>query len=477
MCDEENLGVEFDMREQDMYEMFNILIRDVTDELIKTLNIDFDGSYSVDTRVIPLCGQLNLDVPGRFPVISEPSRVKYNDTKIHVDMNEEIVVFMAYISEDIDQFTELTTILKEDVELNLIKIKMMNDYILGMSTPEEKKYLSCSEQLLKKQIRPSSYINSFSFKVYAFGRAFFYDEFNQGTYLPLLSDEFKKESQKLINDRMMKYDICINVDKNHEMFKMILSLYHMFDHIYDISEINKIRKDIIKSKSIYTNRLMKLLDELTVIYDIWNNIKKEVIKKFPMYANILKDVRLHCMNMHGKMEVIDKEYKIAGARIPYYDYMYDQSDYCILASMMYSYSNFDGVRIEVQFNIDELLYSHVSTMFKDVTEEEKRFHYEFTLKHEMGHIVHYCEMLYNNDEKTFHMLKHNLEKITKAETKRWKSLPEDDREDYDYWYYTFLPFERRANELMGITIEYAYKEHFAEIPLSVKRLLEEEKNK
>lgn len=477
MSVDESLGVEFDIREQDMYEMFKILIRDVTDELIKTLNIDFDGSYLVDTRVIPLFGQLDSDVSGKFPVISEPSRVNYYDTEIHVDMNEEIVVFMAYISEDIDQFTELTTILKEDVELNLIKIKMMNDYILGMSTPEEKKYLSCSEQLLKKQIRPNGYDTSFNFKLYAFGRAFFYDEFNQGTYLPLLSDEFKKESQKLINDRMMKYDVCINVDKNHEMFKMILSLYHMFDHIYDISEINKIRKDIIKSKSVYTNRLMKLLDELTIIYDIWNNIKKEVIKKFPMYANILKDVRLHCMNAPGKMEYIHRKYEITGARVPYYDYMFDHSGYCVLASMTHSYSSFDGVRIEVLFNIDELLYSHVSAIFKDVAEEEKRFHYEFTLKHEMGHIVHHCEMLHSNDEKTFFILIHNLEKITKAETKRWESLPEEDREDRSYWYYTYLPFERRANELMELTIEDVYKEHFAEIPLSVKRLLEEEKNK
>lgn len=477
MGDEENLGVEFDMREQNMYKMFKILIRDVTDEVIKTLNIDFDGSYLVNTRIVPLCGQLNLDVPGRFPVISEPSTVNYYDTEIRVDMNEEIVVFMAYISEDIEQFTELTTILKEDVELNLIKIKMMNDYILGMSTPEEKKYLSCSEQLLKKQIRPNGYDTSFNFKLYAFGRAFFHDEFYQDGYLPLLSDKFKKESQKLINDRMKKYNVCINVDKNHEMFDMILSLYHMFDHIYDVSEINKIRKDIIKSKSVYTNRLMQLLDELIVIYDIWNNIKKETMKKFPMYANILKDVRLHCMNAHGKMEYFHREYEITGALVPYYDYMYDHSGYCVLACMRYSYSNFDGVRLEVQFNIDELLFSHVSAMFKDVTEEEKRFHYEFTLKHEMGHIVHHCEMLHNNDEKTFRMLKHNLEKITDTERKRWESLPEEDRLDYGYWYYTYLPFERRANELMGLTIEDVYKEHFEDIPLSVKRLLEEEKNK
>ena len=129
------------------------------------------------------------------------------------------------------------------------------------------------------------------------------------------------------------------------------------------------------------------------------------------------------------------------------------------------------------FNIDELLFDYVSLMFNNVTDEQKHFHFEFTLRHEMGHIVHQCEMLHNNSEKTFLMLKHNLEKITDTETKRWESLPEEDRLDYNYWYYTYLPFERRANELMGLTIEDVYREHFENIPLSVKHLLEEEKNK
>jgi hypothetical protein len=140
---------------------------------------------------------------------------------------------------------------------------------------------------------------------------------------------------------------------------------------------------------------------------------------------------------------------------------------------MYSYSKSNGVRFEVQFNIDELLFDYVSLKFKDVSYEQKRFHFEFTLKHEMGHIVHQCEMLYNNSEKTFLMLKHNLEKITDSEKKDWEDLPEDERLYYNYWYYTCLPFERRANELMGLTIEDAYKVHFEEVPPSVKRLLED----
>lgn len=476
MSVEKNLSGELNIREQNMYKMFKNLIRDLTDKLVVDLDIDFDGNYLIDTRVIPLFGQLDSDVSGKFPVISEPSTVTYNDSEMHININEEILVFMAYISENIEQFIEFSTILKDGVIINLIKIKMMNDYLLGMSTDKEREYLSCSEQLLKEQIRPNGYIKSFSFKVYAFCRAFFYNEFRQHEYLPALNDEFKTVCEELINERLIQYDlesIPTDIKKDRKLFNDVLSLYNELKHIYGISSINNLKKKLIKSKSLYTSRILLFLDELIEIYNIWDDIKKDTIKKFPKYVSVLKDVRLHCMNTQGRMEVFHKEHKIAGARIPYYDYMIEHSGYCILASMMYSYSKSNGVRFEVQFNIDELLFDYVSLKFKDVSYEQKRFHFEFTLKHEMGHIVHQCEMLYNNSEKTFLMLKHNLEKITDSEKKDWEDLPEDERLDYNYWYYTCLPFERRANELMGLTIEDAYKEHFEEVPPSVKRLLED----
>ena len=50
---EKNLSGEFNIREQNMYKIFKNLIRDLTDELIKTLHIDFDGSYLVNTRIVP----------------------------------------------------------------------------------------------------------------------------------------------------------------------------------------------------------------------------------------------------------------------------------------------------------------------------------------------------------------------------------------------------------------------------------------
>jgi hypothetical protein len=199
--------------------------------------------------------------------------------------------------------------------------------------------------------------------------------------------------------------------------------------------------------------MKKLLDELSNIFAIWNLVKIDVLKKYPEYKDTLKNVKFCIANAMGMMKMIDKIQPEA-----------------VFTDIKYEAKK---TKITVYMNLDRLLYEHVSLMYKDVPYSEKRFHHEFAFKHELGHIVHYCELRSNRKIKS---VKQNLKKITESERKHWESLPVDDRLDYNYWYYACLPFERRANELMGLTIEDVYRAHFKDVPPSVKQLLEEEEN-
>ena len=144
--------------------------------------------------------------------------------------------------------------------------------------------------------------------------------------------------------------------------------------------------------------MKKLLDELSDIFNIWNLAKMDAIKKYPEYKDTLKEVRFCIVNAMGMMKMIDKIQPEA-----------------VFTDIIHASKK---TKITVYMNLDRLLYEHVSLMYKDVSSSEKRFHHEFAFKHELGHIVHYCELRSN---KKFKYVKRNLEKITESERKHWES--------------------------------------------------------
>ena len=111
---------------------------------------------------------------------------------------------------------------------------------------------------------------------------------------------------------------------------------------------------------------------------------------------------------------------------------------------------------------------------RNATDEEMDRYLEISLKHEMGHVVHYCDLIYNNPVEVYEYIRKTLGVIDDRAVKEYDDTPEDQRLDYTYWYYTLRPYERIANELMDISIEDMYKADMVEIPDSIKELIKKD---
>ena len=423
---------------------------------VKKLGIDFDGDYVVTSDIVSVYDN-NVDSASTLSrFVGKPCILLYDSYTFKVGINREMIVFLCYMINSFNELVNYSRLLSAPVIINLIKIQMLNDYKYGYSTPLEKEFLKRSVSMAVEHIYGSQIHEWFDIHIMIFTHAHMSNGVNHGLMVEVNRD-FEKDIKSLVENRLLMngfnrlYD---TYDEQDKCFKKIFSIYYMFNNIYSPRYIDKIRNKLDTEYDTAFPNIQKLLDELRDIFNIWNLIKMETIKKYPEYKDTLKNVKFCIANAMGMMKMTDKIQPEA----VFTDIKYDTKK----------------TKITVYMNLDRLLYEHVSLMYKDVPSSEKRFHHEFAFKHELGHIVHDCELRRN---KKFTYVKQNFKKITKSETKHWESLPVDDRLDYNYWYYTCLPFERCANELMGLTIEDVYRANFEEVPLSVKHLLEENNNK
>ena len=447
--------MKFEMNATDGLCLFKNTLSHLVNHYADKLGIDFDGDYVVTSDIVSVYDNNVDSVSTLSRFVGKPCILLYDSYTFKVSINREMIVFLCYMINSFNELVNYSRLLSVPVIINLIKIQMLNDYKYGYSTPLEKEFLKRSVNMVVEHIYRSQLHEWFEIDIMIFTHAHMSNGVNHGLMVEVNRD-FEKDIKSLVENRLLMngfnrlYD---TYDEQDKRFKKIFSIYYMFNNIYSPRYIDKLKDTLDHEYDELVPNMRKLLDELSDIFAIWNLTKIDAIKKYPDYKDTLKNVKFCIANAMGMMKMIDKI----------------QPD-AVFTDIKYEAKK---TKITVYMNLDRLLYEHVSLMYKDVSYSEKRFHHEFAFKHELGHIVHYCELRSN---KKFKYVKQNLKKITESETKHWESLPVDDRLDYNYWYYTCLPFERRANELMGLTIEDAYRAHFEEVPLSVKHLLEEENN-
>ena len=448
--------MKFDMNTTDGLCLFKNALSHLVNHYVDKLGIDFDGDYVVTSDIVSVYDNNVESASTLSRFVGKLCILLYDSYTFKVSINREMIVFLCYMINSFNELVNYSRLLSVPVIINLIKIQMLNEYKYGFSTPLEKEFLKQSVNMVAEHIYHTQIHDWFEIPIMIFTHAHMSNDVNHGLMVELNRD-FEKDIKSLVENRLLMngdnrlYD---TYDEQDKCFKKVFSIYYMFNNIYSPRYIYKIRHKLDTVYDAESPNIQKLLDELNDIFNIWNLIKMETIKKYTEYKDTIQEVGFCIANAMGMMKMIDKVQPEA-----------------VFTDIRYEAKK---TKITVYMNLDRLLYEHVSLMYKDVSSSEKRFHHEFAFKHELGHIVHYCELRSN---KKFKYVKQNLKKITESERKHWESLPVDDRLDYNYWYYTCLPFERRANELMGLTIEDVYKEHFAEIPLSVKHLIEENRNK
>ena len=450
-----HIQMKFDMNNTNAMRLFGDTLNYLVRYYVDKLDIDFDDFVvtselaSVYSYNINSASELSRLI-GRIGILS------YDSYSFKISINREMIVFICYMVNEFDKLVSNSRLLISPVVMNLIKIQMLNDYLYGYSTPLEKEFLKQSADTVKEQIYPDNIDNWFDVCAKIFTQADMPNDFNNRRIMFELNMDFEKNIKPLVENRLLMngcnqfHDIY---NEQCEMFNKFFSIYYKFNSIYSPRYIDNLKDSLDHEYNGLVPNMKKLLDELSNIFAIWNLTKIEAIKKYPEYKDTLKNVKFCIVNAMGMMKMINKIQPEA-----------------VFTDITYVSKK---AKITVYMNLDRLLYEHVSLMYKEVPYSEKRFHHEFAFKHELGHIVHYCELRSN---KKIKYVKQNLKKITETERKHWESLPVDDRLDYNYWYYTYLPFERRANELMGLTIEDVYRANFEDVPPSVKQLLEEENN-
>lgn len=462
--------------------MFKDRFNELSTDIIKKLELNVDDdSLKLSINIDSICKHIDPYVACKVPEITSPYITELWGYNINISLNEEIFVFMCFICKNDDQYTNLMTILENALTINMIKVKMLQDYLSGNSTFREKEYISIAEKFLLKNKQPRWYIDSFEYKLMVFFNAFFYNEYrNKHHYLPLIDKDLNSTYEWLVILRLQHYgfesavSMFDNDRKQFKQFNEVLSLYGKFNQISSISDIEKIRKEVSNGCK-YSKKLICLLDELIKIYHIWNKIKKSVIKNKwrAKYKDTIENIPLYCMNSVGIMQAINDEYKQGGSSESYYRYMTSRTSDRQLVQMVYKHTALEGERMVVYLNIDVLLSEYINNMFDDVTLTERLFHYEFALKHEMGHIIHKCALSDERDKDHLLRLIQILDNDAEKQIERYNNLPDSEKPDYLYWYYTDILYEFIANDYMKLTIEDVYRANFKEVPPEVKRLLKE----
>ena len=99
------------------------------------------------------------------------------------------------------------------------------------------------------------------------------------------------------------------------------------------------------------------------------------------------------------------------------------------------------------FKIFMLLYSFmtVDEMFEN--------HFKISVRHEMGHAIHFITILTENNAYESTKIVKDLQDKTKKMNEEYDKTPKENRMDFLDFYYSQLPFESKANEIMNIPID------------------------
>ena len=114
-------------------------------------------------------------------------------------------------------------------------------------------------------------------------------------------------------------------------------------------------------------------------------------------------------------------------------------------------------------------------MIDSLTEEYSGLEYDdimnsikVTLRHEMGHVIAYIFRIRQSTDDYIFPASALIRKIKAKEIERRENDPEIKKLHRTVWYYSYLPEERKANALMGLTVEDMMRGNFEEITPEIK---------
>lgn len=221
------------------------------------------------------------------------------------------------------------------------------------------------------------------------------------------------------------------------------------------------------------NRLIILANMIRDSFDKFDEIVEFCCKRFPDIADIVKNnVKLVIRNKRGILKQTLKSTSSISRSIEdiigiYYDSFQNE------AYHNSRYSRREGGTSTIVINVDmliEVLFDYGKK--ENMSYDNLLMHLEYTLKHEFGHAVDHIQRVLNTTHEDYLFLSNDYENII-AEKERMRR--ENDKRismiPHVVWYYSYLPAERKANALMGLTLEDMCKSDFVEITPEIREAI------
>ena len=423
----------------------------------------------------------NNYIAEKYPYFKEFDliNITWTSTNLSITLPMEVRNFMLYLCENSHNFNWVCNLFVKSVCYELFKLTILSDYLTGdLSAEEEEIFKICEKEYLNNSgMLPRGFEHLAQFKTGVFMNMFYHGDENfedrifepadfldKHWYSDFLYNRLKNEEH---GEALMYFHDNTFFNTRYEIGKV----YHMFYNV-NKNTISKLDKDVKDYQLEHSKRLMFLVEICHEILEYWTKLREETAKKFKI-DNIRK-VDIQIVNMEYLKDYTLRGYKEYNGNKTFDKYMdVKETFFKSEAVTNYVINNDGNVSIKVLYSISQTIDS-IMYDFTDLSKDEIINNIHITLRHEMGHVVDDCMRIDKNglDIAMFTATQH--QKLAQKIKREYDNTPKENRLDHIYWYYTFLPMERRANELMGLTIEDMYRADNTPIPNSIKELLKKD---
>lgn len=391
-------------------------------------------------------------------------------------VHDEAFTMLIYLTFKNDNPEELRNILIGLTVFSFVPIYIFKLWTLNQLPEDHRKVFDkCKEMMLSKGVYPQHHESSDEIKVLTFLEMFYGD-------IPIHDSEesVADELNKLFpnyREEMINYYIDLLPNNMKTGFEFIQSIDKLTVMLYKATRCIKTKEDAnellklvesIKNNDLMYERMSLLGHIIHDSYDVFEEVKDEACKKYPDIAEYIRSsASLTFLNVLGKIERMQRSMKYT-VKGDLYDEM-DNSDVAFKSSAFTtsSFSRYEGGSTPITYSIDTLIdlsmEDYPGLEYDDIMNSIK-----VTLRHEMGHVIAYILRIRQSSSDYIFPASALSNKIKAKEMERRENDPEIAKLHHTVWYYSYLPEERKANALMGLTIEDMIRGNFEEVTPEIK---------
>lgn len=390
-------------------------------------------------------------------------------------IHDEVFVMLIYLKFRNDNLEEFRNILTGLTIFSFVPAYIFKLWTLNQLPEDHRKVFDkCKEMMLSKGVYPKHHESSNEIKVLTFLEMFYgdipihdsdesvADELNQ--LFPNYREEMINYYIDLLPNNMNAgFDLIQSIDKLTVMlYKAINCIKNKEDADEFLKIVEAVNGDLMHERMILLGHIIR--DS----YDIFEEVVDEACKKYPDIAEYIRSsASLTFRNVLGKIEKMKNSMKY-DVNSNLYEEM-DNSDVAFktTAFTTSSFSRYDGGSTPITYSIDGLLDS-LTEDYPGLEYDDIMDNIRLTLRHEMGHVIAYVLQIRQSTGDYIFPISALSSKIKAKEIERRENDPEIKKLHHTVWYYSYLPEERKANALMGITVEDMIRGNFEEVTPEIK---------